>query len=191
MFRAIQACVLVCSLWMPLTAQENVWRNFSGVYKPPAKATAAESPVTPGQRQSTVRLLKRGKPPWVCEPGDDWTAGLRYRSVRLSASGSTVLVEAGDSCARSGQGSNGAMWLVRFKDGVPVILAGPNQSFDGFLFSIQPTTSKGYRDVVVGSHMSASETGVSYFRFDGTSYRLIGRARVISDDRGFPKVVPE
>ena len=38
MFRAIQACVLVCSLWMPLTAQENVWRNFSGVYKPPAKA---------------------------------------------------------------------------------------------------------------------------------------------------------
>ena len=83
------------------------------------------------------------------------------------------------------------MWLVEFERGAPVILAGPSQAFEGFLFSIEPATSKGYRDVVAGWHISAWVTGLSYFRFDGTSYRLISRARVISDERGNHKVVPE
>lgn len=191
MLRAIQACLLLGSLCAPSMAQEDVWRNFSGIYQPPVREKDEEALLTVARKQSIAALLKRGKPPWVCEPSDDWTKDLRCRLVRLSASVRAILAEAGPGCARGGQGSNGAMWLIRFGQSTPILLAGPEQGFEGFLFSIEPPAANGYRDVVVGWHRSAGETGVSRFRFDGVRYRLIGRARIKDDDDGHPRVIPD
>lgn len=81
------------------------------------------------------------------------------------------------------------MWLIRFEGREPKLLAGPQQGFEGFIYSVEPTTVKEYRDVITGWHMSGSETGLGYFRFDGTAYHRIGVATLQYDERGVPKVV--
>ena len=81
MLRAIQACLLLASLCVPLMAQEDVWRNFSGICQPPAGEKEEEALLTVARKRSIAALLKSGKPPWVCEPGDDWTKDLGYRLV--------------------------------------------------------------------------------------------------------------
>jgi hypothetical protein len=53
-------------------------------------------------------------------------------------------------------------------------------------WSLQPATS--FRDVVLGWHMSARESNLSYFRFDGTSYQLIRSAQIVFDEDGVGKI---
>lgn len=115
---------------------------------------------------------------WDCSPEemDELFAGLQLKSIDVAAGHDVVLMEAGQGCARGGQGSNGAMWLVRFDGDTPSFIATPAEEFSGWLYSIQPAESHGYRDIVLGWHMSAGEFGLSYFRFDGKVYRQIGSA---------------
>jgi hypothetical protein len=87
-----------------------------------------------------------------------------------------ILAEAGMGCARGGQGANGAMWIVALDEPEPVLLAAPDNGFEGWLYSVRPSRSYGYRDVVLGWHWSAFETGLKYFQFDGKSYQCIGSA---------------
>jgi hypothetical protein len=184
--------VFAAASWMPVTAQEDLWRRVSSSARQSIQGNADEIAVTPSQRQSIARLLKSQQPPWTCdvdEPNGEWLNQLHYRSVPLSATRRIVHVEAGPGCARGGQGSNGAMWLIRFDGRVPKLLAGPQQGFDGFIYSIEPTTVKEYRDVIVGWHIGGRETGLGYFRFDGTGYRRIGVATLQSDEQGVPKIV--
>jgi hypothetical protein len=101
-----------------------------------------------------------------------------------------LLIEAGRGCARGGQGSNGAMWLIRFDGLKPTLLASPQEGFNGWLYSVEPKASNGYRDVVLGWHMSAFEADLSYFRFDGKSYRRISSATFRADDDGTQKIIP-
>jgi hypothetical protein len=94
-------------------------------------------------------------------------------------------------CARGGQGANGAMWALRFEGDRVSLLATPEQKFNGWLYSIQPTISHGFRDLLLGWHTSAGESNLSYFSFDGTSYHLVGKAvRLVGDD-GTAKIVPK
>ena len=86
------------------------------------------------------------------------------------------LVEAGPGCARSGQGANGAMWVVRLEGRLAIILGGPEDGFEGYFYSIEPTASKRYRDIILGFHLGAAETGLGYYRFDSKSYHQIGSA---------------
>lgn len=74
------------------------------------------------------------------------------------------------------------MWLIRFDGTVPFILASPAKRFGGWLYSIQPTTSHGYRDIVLGGHLAADDTSLAYFRFDGKSYTAIGHAEDIEGE---------
>jgi len=39
-------------------------------------------------------------------------------------------------------------------------------------FTIQPTITKGFHDIVLGQQGSATEEGLTLFRFDGSAYRL-------------------
>jgi hypothetical protein len=71
-----------------------------------------------------------------------------------------------------------------------VLLAGPKQKFSGWLYSIQPTSSYGFRDLVLGWHMSAMDTDLS-FQFDGKSYRRIGTAKLTADADRNAKIVPD
>jgi hypothetical protein len=146
------------------------------------------------QQQSIVRLLRKQPAPQPCEfgdPGGEWLNHLRYRSVPLSAPSPVILAEAGEGCARGGQGSNGALWLIRFDGSAPVLLAGPQDDFNGFLYAIEPPTSKNLRDVVLGWHMSAYDVNLTYFRFDGSHYRPIGRAALHVDEAGVSRISPQ
>jgi len=99
-----------------------------------------------------------------------------FEEIPLAANHRVLLVQAGRGCARGGQGANGAMWLIRFDGEVPVLLASPEGDFNGWLYSIQPTLSHGYHDLVLGWHMGADNYNLTYFRFDGKSYVVVGRA---------------
>ena len=121
----------------------------------------------------------------------EWTENLKFEELPVSETEKIVLVEAGNGCARGGQGSNGAMWVIRFQGDKFSFLATPEQQFNGWLYSIQETTSHGFRDLVLGWHMGAFETDLSYFRFDGACYQVIGAATRVTDENGAEKIIPQ
>ena len=175
-------------------AQADLWSHVSV-----KRDTQRIQPATlsSAQLKSFARLLRKQKSEdiWECDASeiDDLIKGLRFETIPLSDKRDLVLAEAGSGCARGGQGSNGAMWLVRFdgpEGATPTLLATPKE-FSGWLFSVQPTMSHGYPDIVLGWHMSAAEANLSYFRFDGKSYHLISTASLLADDEQNEKIVPK
>lgn len=174
-------------------AQADLWSHVS---TQPSSRQLQPTTLSDGQLRSFASLLRKQKPDdvWECDPSeiDDLMKGLRFEAIPLSEKQNMVLVEAGSGCARGGQGANGAMWLVRFDgtDGTtPTLLATPKE-FSGWIFSIQPSMSHSYPDIVLGWHMSAGEASLSYSRFDGKSYHCIGTASLLSDDQGNERIVP-
>lgn len=130
---------------------------------------------------------------WPCseEEDTDWTENLKLEELPASETEKIVLVEAGTGCARGGQGSNGAMWVIRFQGDKFSFLATPQQQFNGWLYSIQETSSHGFRDLVVGWRMSAVENDLSYFRFDGTGYQRIAEATQNTVEDGVENIIPK
>jgi len=166
-------------------AQSNLWQHVSAVYSPPKLASAS---ISDSQHEAIARLIRQQSKSavWDCD-GDELNAmleGLRFEEIPLSPGQKVLLLEAGAGCARGGQGSNGAMWLILFRGRYPVILASSEGGFSGWLYSIQPTSSHGFHDLVLGWHMSAFEADLSYFRFDGKSYHAIGSAALLGDGGG-------
>jgi hypothetical protein len=131
--------------------------------------------------------------PCAAEDDSEWTENLEFEELPVSATQQIVLVSAGSGCARGAQGSNGAMWIIRFQGEKLLLLATPQQRFNGWLYSIQQPTSHGLRDLVLGWHMGGGETPLplSYFRFDGTSYRRIGAAIKTTNEDGIEKITPK
>lgn len=131
--------------------------------------------------------------PCAAEDDSEWTENLEFEELPVSARQQIVLVRAGSGCARGAQGSNGAMWVIRFQGEKLLLLATPQQRFNGWLYSIQQTTSHGLRDLVLGWHMGGGETPLplSYFRFDGTSYHRIGAAIKTINEDSVEKIIPK
>ena len=172
-------------------AQADLWQKVGGYDAMHLKT------YVPSQAQ-LVRVKKAiaarvGLDNWPCaeEDDSDWTENLKFEELHVSETEKIVLVEAGTGCARGGQGSNGAMWIIRFQGDKFSFLATPQQQFNGWLYSIQQTTSHGFRDLVLGWHMGGGETGLSYFRFDGTSYQRIAAATQTADADGAEKIIPK
>lgn len=114
-----------------------------------------------------------------CTDDREWLKNLRCETLPISPNHRVLLVEAGPGCARSGQGNNGAMWLIQMDQSKPAVIiagAGLRDDFSGYIFSVEPNSSHGYRDVVVGWHMSAFEAKLTYFRFNGKSYTAIAHS---------------
>lgn len=176
-----------------MEAQVSLWDSVrtSDIHFQPLK----ESNPSDSQRRLIAGPLKArmaASHGWCAAfPSDDWLANLSYRIIPVTAGREVWLVEAGVGCARGGQGSNGAMWLIRFDAGKPVLLASPEGDFGGFLYSIQETTSHDYKDLVLGWHMSAREADLTYFRFDGQSYCLIATATLKYDESGVGRIDPD
>lgn len=57
------------------------------------------------------------------EPG--WVDKVTFEELPISSTEHAALVQAGMGCARGGQGANGAMWVVQFKDDKLSFLATP------------------------------------------------------------------
>jgi hypothetical protein len=171
-------------------AQAGLWGRVSPQDGPQQLQPA---PLSDARLKSFAHLLRQQKPGeiWECEAADldELIKGLTFKSIPLSGKQSLVLAEAPAGCARGGQGANGAMWVIRFDGDKPALLAVP-KDFNGWLFSVQPTMSHGCPDIVLGWHMSGSEAGLVYFRFDGKSYHSIGTAKLETDDQENRKIVP-
>jgi uncharacterized protein YecT (DUF1311 family) len=162
------------------TAQKNLWLHASN---PNRKGIQRVTP-PPSERQSIARLLSQ----WACDGETDWSNKLAYSLVPLSSTARVLLIESGPGCLRGGQGSNGGMWLVASDGSDLILLADPERGFNGFLYSIEPTSNKGYRDVILGWHRGGGETGLDYFRFDGTAYRSVDGAVLSYDEDRIPKI---
>jgi hypothetical protein len=143
----------VILLFVPLPisspAQADLWQNVTD-HDPMLRPKA----YTPSQAQlagvkkaleARVRLDR-----WCDKDDREWTDNLEFLELPLSETEKIVLVEAGSGCARGAQGANGAMRLIRFQGDEFFFLATPQQQFNGWLHSIQQTTSHGFRDLVLG-----------------------------------------
>ena len=170
-------------------AQTSIWSQVSPQDGPQQLLPAS---LSDAQLKSLAHLLRHQKPGeiWECEAADldGLIEDLTFKSIPLSGKLTLVLAEAPAGCARGGQGANGAMWVVRFDGDKPILLATPKE-FNGWLFSVQPL-GHGCPDIILGWHVSASEAGLSYFRFDGKSYHSIGAAKLETDDNENQKIVP-
>jgi hypothetical protein len=168
--------------------QADIWKNVS-THRADQPKTVTPSP----QQLVTIRKALKAREELDVETcvGEEpnWVDKVFFKEIPISEKEKALLIEAGEGCARGGQGSNGAMWVVRFEGDKVSFLATPQQKFEGWLYSVQPDASHGLRDLVLGWHMSGAETGLSYFRFDGTSYHLVATAvRVYGEDGA--KIVP-
>jgi hypothetical protein len=177
--------LLLVLLHLPLCAQTGVWRHW----KENRIAIEPKSISLPAaQRAALVRRIasRAGKDAHECEGQElkDLLEGLNFSSLAIPPNRNLILVEAGSGCARGGQGANGSMWLFRFDGATPVLLATPTAGFAGWLFSVQKTEHAGMPDIILGWHMSAAETGLTYLRFDGTLYRTTGTASLETDGEG-------
>ena len=170
-------------------AQAGLW---SHVPTEPTSRHLQPAILTGDQLKSFANFLRHQRPGsiWECEGPDldELIKGLTFETIPLPGA-NLVLAEAGAGCARGGQGANGAMWVIRFDGAKPTLLATPSE-LSGWIFSILPTLSHGYPDIVTGWLMSATEAGLSYMRFDGKSYRSISSARLVSDENEDTKIVP-
>jgi hypothetical protein len=174
-----------------LSAQGSLWAHVK-----PRNNEAFLSPVTltAPQRDAISRVFKTTGQlhAWGCGDveggGEELLDTLRAEEILLSPKHEVLLVETGAGCAR-GAIANVAMWLIRFDQGRPVLLATPKDDFSGYLYSIQPESHFGYRDIVLAWHLGIRETDLSYFRFNGKVYECIGTASAIVDEHG-GKIVP-
>src|SRR6202011_2162276 len=119
------------------------------------KAYAPSQAQLVGVKKALVARVRLDR--WCAKDDREWTVNLEFLELPVSMAEKIVLVEAGPGCARGAQGANGAMWLIRFQGDEFSFLATPQQQFNGWLYSIQQTTSHGLRDLVLGWHMGGGE----------------------------------
>lgn len=174
-----------------LSAQTTLWKHVSSRYDPPKTQRAQ---LTHAELAAIGNLLRSPsqRDIWECgdDPNPDWVNNLIFSSISLAPGHKTILVEAGQGCARGGQGSNGAMWIIELHGSRPAVLASPKQNFGGWLYSVEPNPHSIYSDIVLGWHMSAFEADLTYFRFNGHSYNRIGSAVLKFDDNEKGTLIP-
>jgi hypothetical protein len=175
-----------------LSAQMSLWNQVNTSYSPPEVSPVK---LTRVETQSIHTLLRSPaqRDVWTCgdDPQSDLIKGLIFSTIQLASGRKTILIEAGPGCGRGGQGANGAMWIVEFHGSKTALLATPGQNFNGWLYSVQPSSHSGYNDIVLGWHMSAFESGRSYFRFNGRSYKPIASATLKSDGDNKGTIIPK
>jgi hypothetical protein len=80
---------------------------------------------------------------------------LTFEEIPLAPQKHVLLIEEGGDCFHSGTSGAVPTWLIRLDGDKPALLASPEDDFNGWLYCIQPSTTDGYRDIVLGWHWSA------------------------------------
>jgi len=113
--------------------QQNNKRTVDCEERPGGNAVVAA--LTPAQlvrvKKALVARVGLANRPCAEEKDTDWTENLKFEELPVSETEKIVLVEAGNGCARGGQGSNGAMRIIRFQGDKFSFLATPEQQFNG------------------------------------------------------------
>ncbi|WP_419805655.1 hypothetical protein [Terriglobus sp.] len=160
---------------LTLSAQSINWQSIVNM---PHPQHLAEEHLTAGQRHDVEQAILASNTVWDdCEGDNDWPHKIEVHRINLGE-GHFTLAEAGPGCARSGQGANGAMWLLRWDAGKPVMIG----DLDGWFDTVLPQAASGLHDIAVGWHDSADEFGLTLYRFNGKRYRLVDGTTVHCDD---------
>jgi hypothetical protein len=164
-------------------AQPNVWEQVNPNFN---RLRLQSATLTKVQQRGLARLILQ-----CCkgsfEEGStlaDLVQRLIFQKIPLASKQNVLLISDEDTEGTWGTGGGGAMWLVRLGGDVPILLASPEDDFNGWLYSIQPSVTHGYHDLVLGWHMSAGETILTYFQFDGRSYVSVSTAANLCDQNG-------
>jgi hypothetical protein len=97
-------------------------------------------------------------------------AHIRVKAVDLGENGLVeYLAQSSDDFACSPTGNCEAWVFRQTKDGYSMIL----HRIATQTFTIQPTISNGFHDLVLGQHGSATDVGLTLYRFDGSKYRRL------------------
>lgn len=167
------ACALPAQTGRPIDWQRIV--NRQGPQKLPTEH------LTPAQRRDLEAAIVASNTVWDdCEDDNTWPAKIEVHRINVGP-GHFTLAEAGPGCARSGQGANGAMWILRWDAGKPVVMG----DLDGWFDVVLPEAPHGLHDIAAGWHNSAEEYGLTLYRFNGKRYRLVDGTTVhCSEDTG-------
>jgi hypothetical protein len=92
---------------------------------------------------------------------------IRVASTKLSAQGTDLLVQASDRC-NCGATGNCSFWVLHERQNDFDILL---KTFLVQQFSVEPSRSNGFRDLITASHGSAFLQGLVLYQFDGKQYR--------------------
>lgn len=171
-----------------------LWRTVSAT-APVTQLSASQ--LSPGQIEDVQALLlnRTEADGWGCEddvPPNDWLKDLTYFEISLAPKVRTLFIQAGHACGHTDHDVNGAMWILRpptTANGDLTLIATPEDSFNGALYSIQPTASHGYPDLVVTWVVNPTESDLTYFRYDGRRYQAIGIAKRLTET-GTPRIEP-
>ncbi len=162
--------LLILALAPQRSHAENLWKDVA----PWTEASTVDHPAN-SIHTSTLHLSKQQTRSVLrtlhVEPEELECADLSSSQIQISPRHKVIFVVAGQGCMR-GAGANGAMFLVQFDGGHPILIG----KLYGWLYSVQRRLFYGYRDIVIGWHINAYETGLAYFRYDGNEYKAIGGA---------------
>lgn len=99
------------------------------------------------------------------------TADTRVKFIDLNGDGvPEVIAQAWEMKAGCGATGNCPIWVFSKSDnGYKLLLGGDGWTFQ--IFTVQPTVTNGYHDLVLGFHDSASEKTLEVYRFKNGKYR--------------------
>jgi hypothetical protein len=92
------------------------------------------------------------------------------------------------SCDHDDQAENSPKWIVEFTGGRGRVIG----ELEGFISHLEPTVSHSLHDIIMSRHTGgACCYALSYYRYDGTQYHLIGAADVEIDANGKSNITPK
>jgi hypothetical protein len=160
---------------LPIVAQVPDWQHVDVNIR---KLNPSLAPVrlTPAHKRKIARFISRHLMPDSDEcvslpemPGPTF-------SIAPVGASSIYVVRSGRGCG--GGSGNAPAWLIDARGEEPRMLA----DIYGWGLGVQQHVSHGLHDFVTGWSMGADEFGLSYYRYDGATYRKVGHREVISCD---------
>lgn len=142
----------------------------------PTETIARAKRLSETERRNLIRAIEAQLRPSAADIGIETADQLsaiaeatRIGIVDLGRGASAVIAQGSYASGCSPTG-NCPIWVFRV-DGsrYRIILEGEGQTF-----TIQPTTTRGHRDIVLGTHWSASEAKLTIYVFNGQSYEQNG-----------------
>ncbi len=134
--------------------------------------TLEDARLSAQERNDILAVIDKATPPTAFPSGHetdrrDWMLGAFVGSVDLAGNGSRqVAVTFEGDRMMCGATGNCMIWVFSLQYGQAKLILEAN----GWGLTIRPETTHGLRDVAVESHLSAVETALQVFQFNGTRY---------------------
>lgn len=163
---------LLCSAQIASRRFHWDWRK---VEKDNWESVSKSKTLSPKDRVALIDALVAQLRPFVSEMSEQEVrefaaTQIRVKAVDLGGDGPIeYLAQSSENVACSPTGNCEGWVFRRTKDGYSMILHRTATQ----TFTIQPTIGNGFHDLVLGQHGSATDVGLTLYRFDGSKYRRL------------------